>query len=308
MKLRLLFACSLLASVALAQKEVSITLDDVPNVGLYKKDNNRSLLLENITRLQLPVAIFSNEGNLYQNTSAADNYKALAQWIGNKNITAGNHTFNHVGYSNVGAKVFEESVEKGEVITENLLKQQGKTLRYFRFPFNDMGKDSSMHRQMKTFLQNKGYIVAPFTIENSDWAYSAVYEDALLHGDQAKAKTIGSTYVSTTLALFDYFEALCLKQLGRPIKHIYLCHDNALNTDYLPALVEGLQKKGYAFITLDKALTDDVYARKEYYTGSAGFSWLYRWEPDAEKRKALLRSEPENAALMKAYETLQKKN
>lgn len=308
MKLPLFVVCFFFAATALAQKEVSITLDDVPNVGLYHKDNHRSLLLETITRLQLPVTIFSNEGNLYLTPSAADNYNALAQWIANKNITAGNHTFNHVGYSTVGAAVFEESVVKGEVITENLLKQQGKTLRYFRFPFNDMGKDSTMHRQMKTFLQNKGYSIAPFTIENSDWAYSAVYEDALQHGDNAKAKSIGSTYVGTTLALFDYFEALCLKQIGRPIKHIYLCHDNALNTDYLPALVEGLKKKGYTFITLDKALTDDVYAQKEYYTGSAGFSWLYRWEPDAEKRKSLLRAEPEDAALVKAYEALQKKN
>ena len=307
MKIYVLLCFLFLSAVCVAQKEVAFTLDDVPNAGLYKQDGFRSRLLEKIDALTLPVAIFSNEANLYNTEFAAENFKGLEKWILNKNITAGNHTFNHIGYTASGAVAFEESVLKGEVITANVLKRQGKTLKYFRFPFNDMGPDSAAHRHMRTFLENKGYTLTPFTIENSDWAYAALYEDALQHNDKAKAQQIGSTYVSTTLALFDYFETLCQQRFGRPIKHIYLCHDNALNTYYLQALVDGLRKKGYTFITLDKALQDDVYKQPDHYFGSAGFSWIYRWEPDPEKRKALLRAEPENAALVKAYEALQKK-
>jgi len=307
MKVSLLIIFLLFSTATFAQHQVSITIDDVPNAGLYQQDGFRSKLLETIDALSLPVAIFSNEANLYRTPHAAENFKGLEKWITNKNIIAGNHTFNHIGYTASGAAAFEEAVLKGEVITAGLLKQQGKALKYFRFPFNDMGPDSAAQRHMQTFLENKGYILTPFTIENSDWAYSALYEDALQRNDKAKARAIGTTYVNTTLQLFDYFADLCQQRFGRSIKHIYLCHDNPLNRDYLQTLIDGLRKRGYTFITLDKALEDEVYKQPIHYFGNAGFSWIYRWEPDANKRKALLRAEPENGEMVKEYEELQKK-
>ncbi len=51
------------------ERSVSITIDDVPNVHLYAADGNSSGLLKKLDSLNLPVAIFVNEGHLKQNTA-----------------------------------------------------------------------------------------------------------------------------------------------------------------------------------------------------------------------------------------------
>lgn len=71
---------------------------------------------------------------------------------------------------------------------------------------------------------------------------------------------------------FNIFETLGQERYGRNIRHIYLCHDNQLNSDFLEHIVARLKKKGYAFISLEKALGDNLYQSKEYYTGRYGFS------------------------------------
>jgi hypothetical protein len=52
-----------------------------------------------------------------------------------------------------------------------------------------------------------------------------------------EAKAIGNRYVELSLQLFEYFDGVALKITGKPVKQIYLCHDNLLNT-YLPHAFE----------------------------------------------------------------------
>ena len=56
-------------------------------------------------------------------------------------------------------------------------------------------------------------------------------------------------------------------------------------------LVEMLKKRGYKFVTLDEALTDEVYKLPDTYTGKWGISWLQRWAL-AKGKKNILPDEP----------------
>lgn len=301
------FLFSLIALSTFAQeRSVSITIDDVPNVHLYAANGNSSGLLKKLDSLNLPVAIFINEGNLKRNDAFDQNKKLLQSWISRPYITVGNHSYSHPNYGEIGFDAFKDEVLKGEELSRKMAGQAGKKLEYFRFPFNGMGKDSAEQARMAQFLTEHGYISTPFTVESEDWLYSQLYEKALKEGKPDEAKAIGNRYVDLSLQLFDYFDGVAMKVTGRPVKQIYLCHDNLLNTDYLPVLVRKLKEKKYRLISLAEAMDDPAYKLPLYYHGNWGFSWVYRWEKDVDERRSFMRMEPADKEAQQAYEALTK--
>jgi len=302
-----LFLFSLIALSAFAQeRSVSITIDDVPNVHLYEANGNSSGLLKKLDSLNLPVAIFINEGNLKRNNAFDQNEKLLQSWISRPYITVGNHSYSHPNYGEIGFDAFKDEVLKGEELSRKMAGQAGKKLEYFRFPFNGMGKDSAEQARMHAFLTAHHYVSTPFTVESEDWLYTQLYEKALKEGRLEEARNIGARYVSLSLQLFEYFERVALMTMGGKVKQIYLCHDNRLNTDYLPLLVQKLKEQNYKFISLADALADPAYRLPLYYHGNGGFSWIYRWINDVEKRRSLMRIEPADKEAQQAYEALTK--
>ncbi len=298
---------SFIALSAFAQeRSVSITIDDVPNVRLYAAGGNSSGLLKKLDSLNLPVAIFINEGNLKQNEALEQNKKLLQSWVSRKYITVGNHSYSHPNYGEIGFEAFAEEVLKGEELTRKMADAAGKKLEYFRFPFNAMGKDSAAHASMNRFLAEHHYISTPFTVESEDWLYAQLYEKALKDGKPEEAFAIGNRYVDLSLRLFDHFDSLAVVVTGKPVKQIYLCHDNRLNTDFLPVLVQKLKEKKYRFASLAETMADPAYQLPTYYVGNSGFSWLYRWVREADRRRSLMRAEPFDGETQKAYEAMTK--
>lgn len=289
-----------------AQKKVAITLDDVPNTSQYHKDHYKPIFLNRLDSLTIPIAIFINENKIYHGDSITGNFALLQEWISKPYMTLGNHSFSHQRYSTTGFELYQEEVQKGEAITRELGKKYDKPLKYFRFPFNDMGKDSIQHLEIRNFLHNEGYIIAPFTVESSDWMYRAVYDHYIEGGEYAKAKEIGNQYVAKTLEYFTFFEALNEKIYGRQIHQIYLCHDNQLNADFLPTLVDSLAARGYEFISLEEAMKDEAYQQTDHYFKKWGVSWYYRWMPEHEARLKWMRKEPSTAEIQKLFEEIQK--
>jgi len=151
-KLCILFLLTLVLRAGFSQKQVAITIDDIPNVEVFSRNKFSSPLLNIINAIELPVAIFINEGNVYKNEFVAENKKGLSKWLNSAYITAGNHGYSHMNYSDTTLAAFEEDVKKGALITGEAL---GRGPRYFRFPYNSMGKDSVAHQQVKKFLKKK---------------------------------------------------------------------------------------------------------------------------------------------------------
>ena len=289
------------------QRSVAITIDDVPNVRLYQSEGYSSGLLKKLDSLHLPIAIFINEGNLEQTDAVSKNKELLKTWILRDYVTVGNHSYSHDNYGEIGFDKFKEDVLSGEKATKDILKGSGKTLEYFRFPFNSLGKDSLEHERMNQFLTKEKYVSTPFTVESEDWLYAELYSRAIKSNDMESAKNIGNQYVTMTLRFFQYFDSLSVAAYGRPIKQIYLCHDSKLNADYLPEIIQKLKGENYQFISLADAMGDPVYKFKDYYQGNSGFSWIYRWMQDTGKRRAAMRAEPANPQIHSAFEEMNKK-
>jgi len=298
---------TLLTFQANAQLEVAITIDDVPNGTTFGKETYASRLLTKLDSIKIPIAIFINEGKIQKTQDPEKSSKLLDEWAKRDYITLGNHSYSHSSYSEIGFDKFTEDVIKGEDRTRSLAKINRKELRYFRFPYNDLGNDSIQHHQMREFLKLNKYQITPFTVESSDWMYNYVYEYALSIGDFEKAKGIGEEYVLKTLEAFAYCEELSTQLYKRPIRQIYLCHDNAINADFLPKIVTLLKEREYKFISLESALKDKLYQQPDNYYNKWGISWLYRWMKEGEREKKM-QSGPDTSAIKNWYNDVQKKS
>ena len=301
----LIFLFSLNAAAFIyGQSSVAITIDDIPNTIKYQQDNYQSKLLTKLDSLNVPVLIFINEGKIYDNEKVSKNVELLEKWISKNYITVGTHTFSHSRYSDVGIDSFKIDIEKGKTISRKLAQKYGKQIKYFRFPYNDLGKDSAQHAEIAEYLASQNYISTPFTIESADWVYNYIYQYYLDKNDLAKANVIAKEYILKTLEYFNYIDSIALKNYGRKIKQIYLCHDNSINADYLPTLLNEMKKKNYSFISIDEALRDDVYKQKDLYNKKWGISWVYRWMKNQKDVSKLVNDEPDTNIIYFLYQQI----
>lgn len=260
----------------LAQKQVAVTMDDIEIGNSYLPEDYKAAMLDTIVSMNIPVAILISEGRLYKH-DVQKHMQNIERWISNPLITPGSHTYSHLYYSDTTFGFYTRDIEKGLSISVPLARKYGKEIRYFRFPFNCLGKDSAQHVQMRRYIEDQELVVAPFTVESEDWAYNVIYEYYLSEGDTAKARQTGERYVSQTLAMFAYIGEICRNFYGRDVNQIYLCHDHVINEHYLPKIVSELKRSGYAFVTLAEAMKDPVFLSEDRYYRKWGISWIYRY-------------------------------
>ena len=293
-------------------RSVAVTFDDLPGPpgGLVSNDvaglrENTRKLLAALTETNVPVVGFVNEGKLLvggESPADAEARKAvLKMWI-DAGFELGNHTFSHRDLNTTPLAEFEEDVVRGEPVVRALLAERGKKLRYFRHPFLHVGLELDKRRAFESFLAERGYAVAPVTIDNDEYIHAAIYADALRRGDREMATKIGADYLRYMEGVFAFIEDVSRRLLGREIRQILLLHANTLNADLFGRLAESMKAHGYAFITLEKALTDEAYQRPDTYVGRWGISWLHHWEL-TEGRKRSPSPDPPDWVL-KAYEAL----
>ena len=149
-----------------------------------------------------------------------------------------------------GLKAWEDDVIQGESVTRLLMAEHNMKLRYFRHPFLDTGRDLQTRREAEAFLVNRGYRIAPVTLDAWDWMYAGVYEDAKKRGDTALQQQLASSYLSYSDEVFAYSEQLAKQTIGYEPKQILLLHANQLEADHIGELLDLMRKRGYRFIPL----------------------------------------------------------
>ncbi|WP_394992314.1 polysaccharide deacetylase family protein [Emticicia sp.] len=288
MRLSFLFLI-LITFATKAQKQIAITVDDLPFVqelSLKHAQESTTKLLSKMKQQNLKTVGFVNENSVYKFGEIDERIALLDAWLVNGQ-QLGNHTFSHPSFSKLSLEDFEAETLKGEIITEKIKQKYDQTERYFRYPFLHTGSDSLKKYGFQSFLKKKGYQNAPVTIDADDWLFNKVYMDAMKANNKDLMKSVAEKYLKHTENYFEYYEKLTQEVVGRPIKHVFLCHANALNTDYFNELIGIMRKRGYTFITLKEALQDEIYERSEHVITSNGFSWLHRWRMTDKKKTNL---------------------
>jgi peptidoglycan/xylan/chitin deacetylase (PgdA/CDA1 family) len=262
-------------------RQVAITIDDLPagsanSLSAATINEMTTKLLGTLRDQKVPAVGFVNEKKLYKTGEVDERIKALRMWL-DYGFELGNHTFSHASLNQVGLRAWEDEVVQGESVIRLLLAEHKMKLRYFRHPYLDTGRDLQTRRQAEAFLVERGYRIAPVTLDAWDWMYAGVYEDAKKRGDTALEKKLADSYLSYSDTVFAYSEQLAKQTIGYEPKQILLLHANQLEADHIGDLLDVMRKRGYRFITLEDALSDQAYGLPDTFVGEEGTGWLDHW-------------------------------
>ena len=277
-------------------RTMAITFDDLPKSnGLEDIEGARrttASILRVLKAHQAPAIAFVNEGKLYTGAQIVqDRVALLRSWV-DAGIPLANHTYSHLDINNVPLEKYQDDVVRGERTYTRLQRGAGITERWFRHPFTHTGPTAEIKAGLDRFLAGRGYRVAPFTIENSDWIFSAVYAKAMKAGDEPLAARVREAYLTHSETMLDWCETLAKEDFGRDIPQILLIHSNDLHTEALDALLSKIEQRGYRWVTLGAAMKDPAYTTPDEFVGKDGPSWLHRWRV-AKKLPPRMTDEPD---------------
>ncbi|HVF49600.1 MAG TPA: polysaccharide deacetylase family protein [Pyrinomonadaceae bacterium] len=264
-----------------AQRSVAVTFDDLPATSPSAdpravREMTRTLL-GRVTSNRVPAVGFVNEGKLWRNGKADDALVAtLKMWL-DAGLELGNHTYSHPDLNTTPLDAYQANVVDGEKHTRSLMERKKLKLRYFRHPFLHAGATPETKRAFEKFIAARGYRVAPVTIDNDEYVYAAVYQEAKESGDAQTMRRVAEAYIPYMEVMFEFYEKYSRETLGYEIPQVLLLHANELNADTFDQLAAMMKRRGYRFVTLEEALKDQAYRLPDTYAGRRGLSWLHRW-------------------------------
>jgi len=296
----------IVSTMAIAQKKIAVTIDDLPlqRATIYSKERNEFVsqkLIENLSSQKVPIIGFVNEGKLYTNNTLDNNkVELLKQWL-NVGFELGNHTFSHKSANEISVDEFTKDILRGEQITKPLMKTYEKQIRYFRHPFLHTGLSLEAKNAINSFLIQHGYIIAPVTLDNSEWIYAAAYDKAIKEKNNEMMLKVGEDYLKYMKLKLEYWESQSAALFGRNISHTLLIHANALNAEYFDELCDMIRNKSYEFVSLEEALKDEAYKSSDTFIKNNGISWIHRWAITQGKKGSFFGDEPESSKWVNDY-------
>jgi peptidoglycan/xylan/chitin deacetylase (PgdA/CDA1 family) len=244
-------------------------------------------LVSAIVAERVPAIGFVNEGKLGpEGASDPERVALLERWLA-AGLELGNHTFSHIDLHRHRLDAFQQDAARGEVVTRSLLAAHRMRLRFFRHPFLHTGRTLEIRGAVERSLAARGERIAPVTVDNSDWIFARAYARARAAGDEAALERIAAAYVPYVEAKVEYFERQSAALFSREIRQVLLLHANALNANRFGGLVSMLRRRGYEFVSLERALEDRAYRSRDDFVGPGGISWLHRWALSGGRNRVL---------------------
>lgn len=277
-----------------AGRQVAITFDDLPavaqgdrSVATYQRITDG--LLGALGENRIPAIGFVNEEKLLTAGRVdPERVATLRRWV-DSGHELGNHAYSHPDFHATPVDAYIADVARGDSVTRLVMRPSGRRPRFFRHPFLHTGRTMEDRRRFESFLAERGYRVAPVTIDNHDYLFAAAYDRA---PDAATRGRVADEYVRYMDSVTAYYEQQSTALFGREIPQVLLLHANNLNAEHFGRLAEMYRRRGYAFITLQQALRDPAYTSEDTYTGPAGITWIHRWALTQGKRGAFFAGEP----------------
>jgi peptidoglycan/xylan/chitin deacetylase (PgdA/CDA1 family) len=265
-------------------REIAVTIDDLPIAsGAFADDvpaqsTITARLLASLTRHHVPAIGFVNEEKLAPHGHVEPARVALLQqWI-DGGFELGNHTYSHPDFAETSLHAYESDVAYGDSVTRALLMNARRSEpMWFRHPFLSTGKDSVTRARFEHWLAERGYRVAPVTVNNNEYIFAAAYERLVARHDSVGMRHVAAEYVTYMSEVMGYYERMSKSLFGRDIRQVLLIHANVLNADHFDDLAAMFQARGYTFVSLAHAVEDSAYRSADTYNGPSGFSWIHRW-------------------------------
>lgn len=263
-------------------RQISITFDDLPYVGAFDQDSlSRATrvtetLVDVIARRQVPVIGFVNESKLYRMGEIDARVNLLARWV-EAGAVLGNHSFSHADFNVLSVEEYREEIVRGDIISRQLMQKHDPQPLFFRFPYTHVGDTAEKKASIARILGERGYRIAPHTVDSEDYTFNRAFVLSQLRGDADVAHRVCGAYADFVLAATIFGEAISVKLFSREIPQTLLIHSNEINAACLEDVLRRLAERGYRFVSLEDAMRDPAYQSPETFVTSSGPTWFWRW-------------------------------
>jgi beta-lactamase regulating signal transducer with metallopeptidase domain len=290
-----------------ASRRVAVTFVTLPMSQTWSQpraEKDMRGLLSSLRANDVRAVGFVNASQLYrEGLQDEGRVELLRMWL-DAGMELGSEGFAHPNLSDTPLEDFKQDVLRGEYLTSQLARERGEKLRYFSYPYLNVGASRETKEAFERFLAARDMKIHKVTIDNLDWLFGKAYADARRDEDEARMRRIADEYVPYMERVFEFYEQLSRDTLGYEPPQVLMLTMSALNCEKFDDLAAMMRRRGYRFVTLDEARADRAYQQPDTYTGAWGISWLQRW---AMARGAEFRDEPYLSPYMQQFDIYTKK-
>jgi peptidoglycan/xylan/chitin deacetylase (PgdA/CDA1 family) len=241
-----------------AAPQMAITFDDLPAHGPLPPGESRTdvatKILEALRDARVPpVYGFVNGADLDQHPGDEDVLKAWRE-AGNM---LGDHSRSHMNLNQHLLEEFEADIKRNQPILSKWMKDDD--WHWFRFPFLGEGDTPEKRAGIRKFLAQRGYKIAAVTMSFGDYQWNEPYARCKAKGDEKAIELLQSSFLSAAEDSISYYREMSRALYGRDIPYVLLMHIGALDAEMMPRLLSLYQSKGFQFVTLAQAESDDFY-------------------------------------------------
>ncbi len=247
--------------------QVAITVDDLPRHGppvrgVTDLEIHRRLLTAFAAHDVPQVYGFVNAQKL---EAAPELRSALEAWT-EAGHPLGNHTFTHPSLRAMSVDDFYVDIAKNEPLLDELALD-GRRVPTFRYPFLLEGMTRQDTLDIRAHLLERGYRIAPVTIDFYDWAFNPPYARCVAQNNEAAIEALRETFLLHALEMLDWADAAALDLYGRRVPHVMLLHSGSFAAEMIEPLLVAMEKRGVRWVPLDTALADPIYADLPVHDG-----------------------------------------
>lgn len=231
------------------EREIAITIDDLPFVGtnsnnegnLRRSKERFYKILQALIDNQVPATGFIIAGSI------GKNQWELLEAFRDAGLSLGNHTYSHANLNRMSAQQFISEISSADRILSPVMTYP----KYFRYPYLAEGtgeKKEAVHQ----YLAANQYVIAPVTIDSKDYKFNERlfrinWRVRNQHLNKIKQQYLAYIWNQTLRA------EKRSKNTNR--KQILLIHANLLNSHFMGDIIQMYKQHGYRFITLEEALS-----------------------------------------------------
>jgi peptidoglycan/xylan/chitin deacetylase (PgdA/CDA1 family) len=256
-RLCLISSSVLMTSASFAKIKLAITVDDLP---CYEVQPPHTSCVDGMDKL---ISVFKKHhvipfGFVNGKTvvESKDGPEMLKKWLA-AGFPLGNHSYSHPNLDEVGAEKFIEDVKKNNEFLATFSHEP--FTKIFRYPYLAEGKTPELRAKVKEALHHEGITVAEVTSDFSDWLWTFTEDRCITQHNHAAIKILKKTYLKAAKEELLKSVQMAKDLFNRDINHILLMHDGHFTAEHLDALLTQYEELGVTFITLNEAMTDDIY-------------------------------------------------
>jgi peptidoglycan/xylan/chitin deacetylase (PgdA/CDA1 family) len=251
---KIILLLSALWSSQVHSKEVALSFDDAPvgNSNHSKTHERTDSLIKSLKELDVKGAmIFANPCKRNDSDSVINQLKKYIE----AGHFIGNHTCSHPRLDEVGFNEFSKDAQKADSLMFSLMGTQ----KFFRYPYLNEGKEEKTRNQMREWLQANKYRNGYVSIDNDDYIFSFVINQAKEKGKKIDYQKIEDLFIKHITGAAAYYDDLAIKTIGRSPKHVILLHEMDATVMFIKPLVKELRRQGWTIISAEEAYKDKMY-------------------------------------------------